>query len=76
MVIKTGFRVCELFAVVVFYCFTKSPPRSFTAAVGGKRDRQIYRIGFTFNLRQKKRGGNSSAIALWLQSAKRNRKYL
>lgn len=24
----------------------------FTAAVGGKRDRQIYRIDFTFNLRQ------------------------
>lgn len=30
----------------VFHYFTKTPPHGFKAAVGGKRDRQIYRIDF------------------------------
>lgn len=54
----------------VFYFFPKTPPHTLTAAVGGKRDRQIYRIDFTFNLRQK-RGGNS--IALLPRSAEENK---
>lgn len=41
--------------------------------MGGKRDRQIYRIDFTFNLRQKEKGGNSFAVALLPQSAKENK---
>lgn len=59
MVIKTGFRVYGQFTLFEVHMFSppsqKTPPHCFTAAVGGKRDRQIYGIDFTFNLRQKKK---------------------
>lgn len=56
---------------------TETPPYCFTAVVGGKYDRQIYRRDLTFNLRQKKkreRGENGFGDVLLPQPEMENKK--
>lgn len=64
------------FVVRMFSSTYSHKPQCSSPVVGGKPDRQIYGIDFTFNLRQtkrKKKKGNCFGVALLPQSARDNK---